>query len=229
MGFTQNSEVTLAKATGSSTGLGKIGTVPVAGVLYVRLNCDKNVEKVDWQVLCDKAHTVQLYRARTIVQSTTLTLAALANTETLLINGLTYTGHTDTTTVATRAFKIDGDDTADAVALAGVINNPASGTLGLTATSALGVVTVTPSAVGGASIIQAVTGTAAGHCVVASTTLTGLVRQGGATSGVAADTTSAGALYEQWVDGWPYAYLSITNNDASNAATPVVKATRYWG
>lgn len=227
MGFSQSSEVTLAKAAGSSSGLGKIGTVPVAGVLYVRLNCDKNVEKVDWQVLCDKAHAVQLYRARSIVQSTTLTLGSLAHTETFIMNGLTYTGHTDTTTVATRTFSISGDDTADAVALAGVINNPASGTLGLTATSALGVVTVVPSAVGGATLIQAVTGTAAGHCVVATTTLTGLVRHGSATSGVLADTTSGGAFYEQWIDGWPYAYLSVTNNDAA-AATPVVKATRYW-
>lgn len=227
MGFKQNSEVTLAKATGSSTGLGKIGTVPAAGVLYVRLGCDRNVEKVDWQVLCDKAHTVQLYRARSIVQSVTLTLGSLANTETFIMNGLTYTGHTDTTTVATRAFDISGDDTADAVVLAALINDPASGTLGLTATSAAAVVTVVPSAVGGATIIQAVTGTATTHCVVANNTLTGLVRHG-AGSGVAADTTTAGSNYEQWVDGWPYAYLSVTNNDASAAATPVVKATRYW-
>lgn len=230
MSFVQSSELTLAGASGSSSGLGLIGTVPAAGVLYVRLPTDRKVEKVDWQVKADKAYTVQLYKARSVVQSVTLTLSSYADGETLIINGLTYTGKDAGSTVASRFFNTGGADaTADAAALAAVINDAASGTLGLTATSALGVVTIVPSAVGGAYVVQAVTGTAAGHCAVATTTLTGLVRSGSSLSGQAADTTTAGVFIEQWCDGWPYCYLGITNNDAANAMTPVIKATRYWG
>lgn len=229
MGFSQNSEVTLAKATGSSSGLGKIGTIPAAGVLYVRLNCDKNVEKVDWQVEADGSHTVQLYRARSIVQGVALTLASLADGETLVVNGLTYTAKDAGSIPASRFFDSGGADAAaDAAALAAVINNPASGTLGLMATSAAGVVSVVPSAVAGATTVQAVTGTAAGHCAVASTTLTGLVKHGYASAARTTTAAYGGDTYEQWCDGWPYCYISITSTEVANAIIPVVKATRYW-
>jgi hypothetical protein len=216
----------LAAATGSTGGLGKIGTVPASGVLYVRCPVSDKTGRVKWRVKADKAHSVQLYLAESIVQSVSLTLASLADGETLIINGLTYAGKAAGTTVASRFFDVSGDDTADAAALAAVINNAASGALGLTATSALGVVTVVPSASDGAYTIQAVTDTAAGHCAVASTTLAGLVRDGSPLTGVAADTTTAGYTIEQWNDG-AIPYLRITNNDAVNAMTPVIKAARF--
>lgn len=105
---------------------------------------------------------------------------------------------------------------------------------GVYATSALGVVTLVPGTPGSpnggakASVISCKTGTAAGHCAVAqTTTLLGLSKDGAAVSGVAANSTTAGTLYDQWLDGWECGYLGITNSDSSNAATVVVAATRY--
>jgi hypothetical protein len=80
--------------------------------------------------------------ANTLVTELTITLATVLNTETIVINGLTFTGHTDTTTVADREFAIDGNDTADAVEFCICVNDPTYGVPGVTATSALGVVTL---------------------------------------------------------------------------------------
>jgi hypothetical protein len=222
-------ERVLAAASGSDGGLGKITTIPASGVLYVRCGCGDSVKRLDWNVKCDKACVVQLYRTRSIVESVTLTLASLVDGETLVINGLTYTAE-DTAgdcAVATRKFYTGGaDDTADATALTALINDADSGALGFAATSALGVVTLVPTT---APTIQAATGTAGGHCTVASTTLTGLVRDGAATTVASGDTTTAGVFYEQDVSGWPYAYLGLTNSDGAAAATVTVKATPYSG
>jgi len=76
------------------------------------------------------------------VTEATLTLATVLAGEAVTINGLTFTAHANTTTKASRQFKIDGDDTADAVALVGCINDATYGVPGITATSALGVVTL---------------------------------------------------------------------------------------
>lgn len=216
----------LAAAASSDGGLGLIGTVPIAGVLYVRCPVSDKTGRVKWRVLADKSHTVQLYLADTIVQSQTLTLASMADGETLIINGLTHTGKDAGTTIASRFFNTGGADaTADAAALALVINAAASGTLGITATSALGVVTIIPSAIGGAYVIQAVTGTAAGHCTVASTTLAGLESDGAPISG-AANTTTKGYTIDQYNDG-RIPYLGITNADGGAVMTPIVSAVRF--
>ena len=83
-----------------------------------------------------------LITANTLVTELTVTLATVLNTETVIINGLTFTAHTDTTTVADREFSISGNDTADAVELCTCINDEIYGVPGITATSALGVVTL---------------------------------------------------------------------------------------
>lgn len=80
--------------------------------------------------------------ANTLVTELTITLATVLNGETIIINGLTFTGHTDTTTVADREFSISGNDTADAVELCVCINDPTYGVPGVTATSAGAVVTL---------------------------------------------------------------------------------------
>jgi hypothetical protein len=90
-----------------------------------------------------KALTTAAATAITKVTECTLTMATMLNTETVIINGLTFTAHTDTTTVATRTFKIDGTDTADAAALAGVINDATYGVPGVTATAVDAVITLT--------------------------------------------------------------------------------------
>jgi len=81
--------------------------------------------------------------ANVLVASMTLTLATVLNSHTVVINGLTFTAHTDTTTVADREFAINGNDTADGDELCVCINDPTYGVPGVTGTNAIGVVTLT--------------------------------------------------------------------------------------
>lgn len=72
----------------------------------------------------------------------TFTLTGVANGETLAINGVTITAHTNTD--ANNQFRIDGDDTADAVALARAINTSTTALVQqVIATSSSNIVTVT--------------------------------------------------------------------------------------
>lgn len=76
------------------------------------------------------------------VQATgTITCTSVANAETVIINGVTYTAHTNTQ--ANDQFDISGSDTADAANLALAINNSTTaGSATIIATSASNVVTV---------------------------------------------------------------------------------------
>lgn len=219
---------TLAAATGSTGGLGKIGTIAATESIIVRCDCGDATEGVDWIVKGNKKHTVQLLRAGSAVNAATLTLNGVLNTETIIINGLTFTAHTDTTTLATRRFSIAGDNDADAVELATCINDATYGVPGVIAiASAGGIVTLTLAATAAASVIQALSGTAGAHCVAAETTAASLYKDGTASAVTTADTTVAGAFYQQTTHGWPYAYAKITNNEEADALTVIVKATRY--
>lgn len=80
--------------------------------------------------------------ANTAVTEATLTLASVLNTQKVTINGLVFTGHTDTTTLSKREFSIATDDTSAAAELVKCINDATYGVPGITATSALGVVTL---------------------------------------------------------------------------------------
>ncbi len=77
------------------------------------------------------------------IEDRKFTMTSVTNGTTVIINGVVFTAHTNTTTPASRQFKIDGDDTADAVALAGLINNPVYGIRGMTAVAASGTITLT--------------------------------------------------------------------------------------
>jgi hypothetical protein len=90
--------------------------------------------------------------ALTGTQVAVITLATFLATQTITItpyiNGvaqtaLVYTAHATVTTIASRQFKIDGDDTADAVALISCLNDPTYGVPGCWATSVAGAVTLT--------------------------------------------------------------------------------------
>lgn len=81
--------------------------------------------------------------SNTLASEMSVTLATVLNGETIIINGLTFTAHTDTTTVADREFKIDGNDAADAIALAVCVNDPTYGVPGILATVASNIVTLT--------------------------------------------------------------------------------------
>lgn len=72
----------------------------------------------------------------------TITLSTFLVDGTVTINGVTFTAHADTTTAADREFSIGGSDTADAAALAGLINDATYGVTGVTATANTGVITL---------------------------------------------------------------------------------------
>ena len=300
---------------GAASVLGKIGTVAQNVTLYVRADCSaKGYTGVDWRVKSDQAYELSFFKAREIVDSQTITLASLANGETgiingltftatdaaasvsyltrnfysggagdtedaaslkkainpgtaltlstvtagqqVIVNGVTFTAHATTTTAASREFSIAGTDAEDATELASVLNDatygcgitceafgaevsfpgtvavtpPATitvtawpGVPGVTATSALGVVTIVPTT---ATTIHSVTGTAAAHWAVASTTLLGLMPDANTppVTGLAADTTSAGPVRRQWIDGYPHPYIGVKPT-AATAANIVVGAT----
>jgi hypothetical protein len=84
---------------------------------------------------------VQLSGAAPVAASGTITLASFANDDTVVIGGVTLTGKSSPTTE--NHFEIDGNDTADAAALAACINAHSTLSKVLTATSAAAVVTLT--------------------------------------------------------------------------------------
>ena len=112
-------ELVLAGAT-SRTGL--IGTVADDGYIYVRCDTD-GYRSADWRIKSDKTHDVYFYKARDAVDTVTITLggAALDNGDVQIVNGKTFTAHTDTTVAATGQYAIDGDTAADCVELAKVL------------------------------------------------------------------------------------------------------------
>ena len=77
-----------------------------------------------------------------------VTLATVLNTETITINGLLFTAHTDTTVLADRQFSIATGDAESAVELCLCINDPTYGVPGVLAESTLGVVQLTSESPG---------------------------------------------------------------------------------
>lgn len=80
--------------------------------------------------------------ANTKITECTLALVNVANADIVKINGLTFTAHTNTTTKATRQFKIDGNDSADGDELAACINDATYGVPGVVAVNASGTITL---------------------------------------------------------------------------------------
>lgn len=97
--------------------------------------------------------------ANVLVASVTITLATVLNTETITINDLLFSAHTNVESLPDRQFDISGDDTADALSLANCINDPTYGVPGVTATPNAAVLTLT-SDVPGAVVFTAVSGDA---------------------------------------------------------------------
>lgn len=117
-------EQVLAAATGSDDGLGKIGTIANAEWMYVRCPTT-GYSAVDWRVQSDKQFDYQLLRARSIVDTVTVTLDSIADGEKGTINGVEFAAE-DTATDALRSahkFYTGGADaTADAAQLVLGIN-----------------------------------------------------------------------------------------------------------
>lgn len=63
----------------------------------------------------------------TNVTEATVTCSSAANADTLKVNGITFTAHTNTTTASSRQFSIAGTDAQDATELHGLINHATYG------------------------------------------------------------------------------------------------------
>jgi hypothetical protein len=115
----------LAKATGSTDGLGKVAALAASEHVYVRCDCSgADYAYVDWLLNTTAKVDLGFYVANVIEDEVTLTVGSLADTETIILNGLTYTSEAtaNTAAYASRKFSVAGTDTEDAAALAALIN-----------------------------------------------------------------------------------------------------------
>jgi hypothetical protein len=224
--------LTLAAATGSTGGLGKITTEPASGVLIVRFDCAPNTYAVHWIVRCDKAHAVQTYIAQSNVLGATITGAdatAIDDGDNFVLNGLTFKAESTEgdAKASERKFWTGANNAAAVANLAALITHATYGVPGISATvaavDATDVITISAET---ATVLQFGQGTSAADEVAwSNTTLTSLIKDSAAVTGVTANNTTAGTLYRQVVYGCPYAYLAVTNSDGAAAATIIVKAT----
>lgn len=236
--YDRDDDVILAAASGSEGGFGKIGTLLATGLdtLYLMADCsDRAVNKIAWQISMDKAWKYQLFVARANVTKATITFADAApvdDADTFLLNGLTFTaeateGDADPTA---RKYWTGADNAAAAVNLTALLNDADYGVPGISAQvlatgAATDIITITTT---DAPVLDFAQGTSdAAEIAWAETTLAKLVPQAAQSAQQAASSTTDGFLIEQDVRGWPYAYLALTNDHASDAATPVVKLIRY--
>lgn len=226
---------TLAAATGSEGGLGKIGTIAAAATLYVVCPVSDGTKRVKWIVATDKAFTVQRYIAEANPLAFTLTLAdatVVDDGDTFLLNGETYTAEATEgdAAAASRKFWTGASNAAAAVNLAALLGNAAYGLPGfeysVAAVAATDVITALATTATTLQFGQG--GSAANEVAFAETTVTGLMLDG-ATVADATATGTAGAprlVVEHENDGF-VSVLGLTNNDGAAAMTAIVKAARF--
>lgn len=125
-GGVQDTAVVLAAPTGSTGGLGKLAaTLAENQWIYVRFDAStRPYQYVDWVALHGQQADMVFYKSQTIQDEVTLTLSNLLDTNTVIINGITYMAESTANTANWAGFKFStaGDDTADALALANLIN-----------------------------------------------------------------------------------------------------------
>lgn len=219
---------------GATSTTGKIGTVANTAALYIVCDCSSvPVSYIDWVIASDQQFNYQFYRALEHPLSFTLTLTdayAVDNTDTCVLNGLTFTCVTSGATTADREYNLGADNAAAAVNLTALLNDADYGVPGFTfavaAVSATDVITATPTT---ATTVQFGQGTsAADEIAFTDATLANLYYQAAKVEDVAANSaTMAGASYKQTLDGWPYGVLYLQNDSGSAAATFVVSALKY--
>ena len=221
----------------------------------------------------DEADATLLQKA--INGGTLLTLASVLAATTVTIDGVTFTAHASTTTVANREFRMNQTDTLDAAELVTCINDSTYGVSGVVATlgAATGEIllqhtasydtrpvatasagTIAVSTVGETYIcadrstntltlrwrdslvnrlagisplfFTAKTGTATTHAAFTDTLLTYLQADGAQVTGKTDNSTSAGAVYTQTINGADEGFLAVTNSDGSNPLIARVGAYR---
>jgi len=191
----------------------EIGAMAAAATSVMQVMEARDAAATGAQVLTGLTATMT---ANIGVAEATLTLATVLNTEAVTINGLVFTAHTDTTTLALRQFDISGTDTADAVELVLCINDPVYGVPGVTATSAAGVVTLVATEPGEVDIT--ITDAAAGTITPATIRAIGYVE---VDHSMMTKATGAVAAYTHLA-------LRVTNSGAMQTGAVLVRGNNRY-
>ena len=162
---------------------GREGNLPTARVFATVLSNVVTVKAVvpgigNGPVVTDTGSTITI--SNTLPYSVTATFVSAGNTDAVTVNGVAFTiKTTPVTAIVDRA--ILGSDTLQAADMAAGINayELAHGTLGVTATSALGVLTIVPTATRTGNAIDIA---ASAHVTASATTLLGGLDTGGVSS-----------------------------------------------
>jgi hypothetical protein len=191
--------------------------------------------RVKWVVEGNKAFSAQPYIAESNPLSGTLTLTdatAVDDGDTFVLNGLTFTGEATEgdASAAARKYWLGANNAAAAVNLTALLNDATYGVPGfeftVAAVDATDVITFTATT---ATALHFAQGTsAANEIAFADTTLASLMKAETAVADASAtgNATTAGTVIEQDNDGF-VPVLGLTNSDAADAMTPVIKCVRF--
>jgi hypothetical protein len=224
---------TPVNVAGAASTTGLIGTVANAAKIYVACDCASfPVNYIDWVIDSDQQFTYQFYRANSNVLSATITLTdatAVDNTDTFVLNGITFTAVTSGAVAASHEFNLGASNAACAVNLAALLDSangvPGIASATITSPTTTDVITL---ACDTATTLQFAQGlSASDEITYADTTLTGLYTKDAVSSNTAATTTNAGWVIPQTMNGWKWGYVCLTNTSGSAAATFVVNTVRY--
>lgn len=116
-----------------------VGAMAVGNTVSMKLTEAKDREGTDVKDVPGVAGTIT---ANVGVNEASITLATTGAGETLVVNGLTFTAHLTTTTVANREFSLAGSDSDDAAQLAICLNDPVYGVPSANADVASNVITL---------------------------------------------------------------------------------------
>ncbi len=108
------------------------------GVSGLDINASAKTVESTLQAIADTIKNGSAWATACPADPYSITLATFLVGGTIVINGLTFTAHVDTTTVANREFDISGSDTADALELLTCINDATYGVPNVTATQVAG-------------------------------------------------------------------------------------------
>lgn len=116
-----------------------VGAMATGNTVALQLTQAKDREGTDVKNVTGVSGTIT---ANVNVNEITITLVSVGAGETLVVNGLTFTGHLTTTTVANREFSLAGSNADDAAQLAICLNDPVYGVPNANADVASNVITL---------------------------------------------------------------------------------------
>lgn len=117
------------------------GTMATGNTVALQLTQAKDHDGLSVKNITGAAGTIT---ANTGVEGAIVTLSGVTAGETVIINGLTFTAHATTTTVANREFSIAGSDTTDAINLVTCLTDPDYGLIDINVDRTTNVITLEP-------------------------------------------------------------------------------------